>query len=90
MGVFVRRHQGRSEGRGAVTAQCASARINPLKPNDLEKHRVVSPLNINIPSKNMCEKPTNTPIIYSVYLYMVASTCFSITLQSSESVPSAF
>jgi hypothetical protein len=25
------------------------------------------PLNIKIPSKNMREKPTNTPIIHSVY-----------------------
>jgi hypothetical protein len=28
---------------------------------------VVSPLKIKIPSKNMREKPTNTPIIHSVY-----------------------
>jgi hypothetical protein len=27
----------------------------------------VSPLTIKIPSKNMREKPTNTPIIHSVY-----------------------
>jgi hypothetical protein len=27
----------------------------------------VSPLKIKIPSKNMCKKPTNTPIIHSVY-----------------------
>jgi hypothetical protein len=34
------------------------------------RHRVplaVSPLKIKIPSKNMREKPTNTPIIHSVY-----------------------
>jgi hypothetical protein len=39
----------------------------------------------------MREKPTNTPIIHSVYyLCMVAPTCFGITLPSSGSVPSAF
>jgi hypothetical protein len=39
----------------------------------------------------MREKPTNTPIINSVYLLcMVAPTCFGITLTSSGSVPSAF
>jgi hypothetical protein len=37
------------------------------------------------------EKPTNAPIIHSIYkLCMVAPTCFSITLPSSGSVPSAF
>jgi hypothetical protein len=41
--------------------------INPLMPNDLQRRRVVSPLKIKIPSKNMREKPTNTPIIHSVY-----------------------
>jgi hypothetical protein len=41
--------------------------INPLTPNDLERRRAVSPLKIKIPSKNMREKPTNTPIILSVY-----------------------
>jgi hypothetical protein len=41
--------------------------INPLTPNDLRKRRVVSPLKIKIASKNMREKPTNTPIIHSVY-----------------------
>jgi hypothetical protein len=51
----------------------------------------VSPLKIKIPSKNMREKPTNTPVIHSVYLLiMVAPTCFGITLPSSGSVPSAF
>src|SRR5215510_3255411 len=50
-----------------------------------------SPLKIEIPSKNMREKPTNTPIIHSVYLLcMVAPTCFGITLPFSGSVPSAF
>jgi hypothetical protein len=36
----------------------------------------------------MREKPTNTPIIHSVYyLYIVAPTCFGITLPLSGSVP---
>jgi hypothetical protein len=39
----------------------------------------VSPLKIKIPSKNVREKPTDTPIINSVYqLCMVAPTCFEI------------
>jgi hypothetical protein len=39
----------------------------------------------------MREKPTNKPIIRSVYqLCMVAPACFGNTLQSSGSVPSAF
>jgi hypothetical protein len=39
----------------------------------------------------MLEKPTNTPIIYSVYqLCVVAPTCFGITLPSSGSITSAF
>jgi hypothetical protein len=38
----------------------------------------------------MLEKPTNTPIIHSVYqLCMVAPTCFGIALPSAGSVPSA-
>jgi hypothetical protein len=41
--------------------------FNPLTPNDLQRRRAVSPLKIKIPSKNMLEKPTNTPIIHSVY-----------------------
>jgi hypothetical protein len=44
-----------------------TALVNPLTPNDLERRRAVSPLKIKIPSKNICEKPTNTPIIHSVY-----------------------
>jgi hypothetical protein len=65
--------------------------INPLTPNNLYRCRAVSPLKIKIPSKNMREKPTNTPIIHSVYyLCMVASTCFGITLPSSGSIPIAF
>jgi hypothetical protein len=40
---------------------------NPLTPNDLQRRRAVSSLKIKIPSKNMREKPTNTPIIHSVY-----------------------
>jgi hypothetical protein len=51
----------------------------------------VSPLKIKIPSKNMPETPTNTPIIHSVYqLGMVAPTCFGSTLPSSGSFPGAF
>jgi hypothetical protein len=51
----------------------------------------VSPLKIKILGKNMLEKPTNTPIIHSIYyLYMVAPTCFGITLPFLGSVPSAF
>jgi hypothetical protein len=42
-------------------------RINPLTPNDLQRRCTVNPLKIKIPSKNMREKPTNTPIIHSVY-----------------------
>jgi hypothetical protein len=44
----------------------------------------VSPLKIKIPNKNMRKKPTNKPIIHSVYqLCMVAPTRFGITLPSS-------
>jgi hypothetical protein len=51
----------------------------------------VNTLKIKISGKNMREKPTNTPIINSVYeLRMVAPTCFGITLPSSGSIPSAF
>jgi hypothetical protein len=39
----------------------------------------------------MREKPTNTPIIHSIYLLcMVAPKYFGITLPSSGSVPSVF
>jgi hypothetical protein len=41
--------------------------LNPLMPKDLKRRRAVSPLKIKIPSTNMREKPTNTPIIHSVY-----------------------
>jgi hypothetical protein len=41
--------------------------FNPLMPNDLLRRRAVSPLKIKISSKNMRKKPTNTPIIHSVY-----------------------
>jgi hypothetical protein len=41
--------------------------VNPLTPKDLQKVRPLSPLKIKIPSKHMREKPTNTPIIHSVY-----------------------
>jgi hypothetical protein len=47
----------------------------------------VSPFKVKITSKNMLEKPTNTPIIYS--LCMVATTCFGITLPSSGSIQNA-
>jgi hypothetical protein len=41
-------------------------------------------LKIKIHSKNMREKPTNTPIIHSVYqLCMLAPTRFGSTLPSS-------
>jgi hypothetical protein len=36
-------------------------------PNDLQRRRALSPLKIKIPSKNMREKPTDTPIIHLVY-----------------------
>jgi hypothetical protein len=77
---------------GTVPQQVKKVRsVNPLTPNDLQRCRAVIPLKIKIPSKNMREKPTNTPIIHSVYkLCMVASTCFGITLPTSGSVPSAF
>jgi hypothetical protein len=42
-------------------------RINPLTPSDLKRRRAVNPLKIKILSKNMREKPTNKPIIHSVY-----------------------
>jgi hypothetical protein len=38
---------------------------NPF--NTKTTYEAVSPLKIKIPSKNMCEKPTNSPIIHSVY-----------------------
>jgi hypothetical protein len=41
--------------------------LNRLTTNDLKKRRAVSPLKIKIPGKNMREKPTNTPVIHSVY-----------------------
>jgi hypothetical protein len=40
--------------------------VNPFTPNVLQRRRALSPLKIKIPSKNMLEKPTNTPIIHSV------------------------
>jgi hypothetical protein len=45
----------------------SSGSVNPLTPNDLYRRRAVSPLKIKIPSKNMRQKPTNIPIIHSVY-----------------------
>jgi hypothetical protein len=41
--------------------------ITALTPNDLKTRCAVSPLKITNPSKNMREKPTNTPIIHSIY-----------------------
>jgi hypothetical protein len=41
--------------------------LNHLTPNDLQRRRAVSPLKTKIPSKNMREKPTSTPIIHSFY-----------------------
>jgi hypothetical protein len=41
--------------------------FNPFYAERLIKRRAVSPLKMKIPNKNMREKPTNTPIIYSVY-----------------------
>jgi hypothetical protein len=41
--------------------------FNPLTPNDLYRRRAMSALKIKIPSKNIREKLTNTPIIHSVY-----------------------
>jgi hypothetical protein len=38
--------------------------FNPLTPNDLQRRREVSSLNMKIPRKDMRE---NTPIIHSVY-----------------------
>jgi hypothetical protein len=53
--------------------------VNPLTPNNIKRRRAVIPLKTKIPSKNMREKPTNTPIIHSVYqLCMVAPTRFDI------------
>jgi hypothetical protein len=46
---------------------CFPSEFNPLMPNDLQRHHAVSPLGIEIPSKNMHEKPTNTQIICFVY-----------------------
>jgi hypothetical protein len=50
-----------------VNGRAVLQAVNPLTPNDLQIRRAVSPLKIKIPSKNMRGKPTNTPIIYSVY-----------------------
>jgi hypothetical protein len=38
--------------------------FNSLTPNDIQRRRAVSALEIKIPSKNMREKPINTLIIY--------------------------
>jgi hypothetical protein len=41
--------------------------VHPLTPNDLYRRGAVSTLKIKTPSQNTHEKPTNTPIIQSVY-----------------------
>jgi hypothetical protein len=41
--------------------------VNPLTHNDLQRCCTGSPLKIKVPSKNMPEKSTNTPMIHSVY-----------------------
>jgi hypothetical protein len=53
--------------RSVYDACSQSFVFNPLTPNDLKRRHAVSPLKIKIPIKNTCEKPTNTPIIHSVY-----------------------
>jgi hypothetical protein len=47
--------------------QSHSQKFNHLTPNDLKRRRAVSPLEIKVPSKNICEKPRNTLINHSVY-----------------------
>jgi hypothetical protein len=50
---------------GLIEICCLGYKIvlNPLMPNDLQRHHAVSPLKIKIPSKNMHEKPTNATVI---------------------------
>jgi hypothetical protein len=50
----------------------------------------VSPLKIKIPSKNMREKPTNTPIIHSVYYVwqLLRVSALHCDLQGAFLVPS--
>jgi hypothetical protein len=50
-----------------ITVGAEKKVINPLWPNNLKIRHAVSPLKIKIPSKNMREKSTNTPIIHLVY-----------------------
>jgi hypothetical protein len=67
----LRLHYGQNGGRRLGMAfkrlLTLAYRINPLTPNDLERRSAVNPLKIKISSKNMREKPTNTPFIHSVY-----------------------
>jgi hypothetical protein len=49
------------------TVERRKLRYKYAQPNDLQRRRALSPLKIKISSKNMREKPTNTPIIHSVY-----------------------
>jgi hypothetical protein len=58
--------------------QTVHIKFNPLTPNDLKRRRTVSYLKIKIPSKNMREKPTNTPIIHSVYKCTVQEAKFPV------------
>jgi hypothetical protein len=54
-------------GNERMVCNSRNLSVNTLTPNDLYRRRPVSPLKIKIPSKSMREKPTNTPIIHSVY-----------------------
>jgi hypothetical protein len=55
------------EEENSANLEKSNNSFNPLTPNDLQTRRTLSPLKIKIPSKNMRVKPTNTPIIHSVY-----------------------
>jgi hypothetical protein len=60
-------------------------KINLLTPNDLQRRRAVSPLKIKIPSKNIREKPTNTPIIpVNTQNLSVTKTVDSPSIQYAE------
>jgi hypothetical protein len=52
--------------RCLATRNTTELAVNSLTLNDLERRRALSPLKIKIPSKNMSETPTNTPIIHAV------------------------
>jgi hypothetical protein len=57
----------RGETDASFNSLTLSQLNQPFNPERLRRRRAVSPLKIKIPSKNMREKPTNTPIIHSVY-----------------------